>query len=492
MSRIETLPDELILQITLFSSESSLAALARTNRHLQQICTPSLYRNNVLHNNSSALEWAAQSGQMDTLQKALRAGAPLPKKQAKGEFREEGPRTIQFGIEGPHSFHDFRPHPISLAAQAGHLHIVRCMIDHGVSPNTKNPEWFTLLALAAAHGHVSLAKYLLHVGAKQDIRSFVTLRPVGLAAFQGHVDIVELLLLALRGDGNEDNKEDLMEEALFAAVKAGHVPVVRLLFTHGVQVNLFGSFGPFQGTPLLLAATNGMSDLVSLFLAYGADPNLIPVPRVSETPLKAAVIQGHEHLLPLLVQGTTRLQRTRALAFAVAHGNRSMAETLLRSSTPPQFDLSEIPRRTGWDHEDWVQPLLLVVLNKRLELVELLLDSGGDVNVRCTEYPRGGLSKPFDRVLFWAVEDCHEAMVDLLLERGADPEVTDDMGRPPLTYAVKGGNEAVVRSLLDRGANPHRAVDHNGKKLLLLGRMKQTIRAQLQAAEGRWEYAGGF
>jgi ankyrin repeat protein len=133
-----------------------------------------------------------------------------------------------------------------------------------------------------------------------------------------------------------------------------------------------------------------------------------------------------------------------------------------------------------------------VVLNKRLELVELLLDSGGDVNVRCTEYPRGGLSKPFDRVLFWAVEDCHEAMVDLLLERGADPEVTDDMGRPPLTYAVKGGNEAVVRSLLDRGANPHRAVDHNGKKLLLLGRMKQTIRAQLQAAEGRWEYAGGF
>ncbi|KAL3457954.1 ankyrin repeat-containing domain protein [Aspergillus heterothallicus] len=491
MSGIEILPDELILQITLFSSESSLAALARTNRRLQQVCTPELYRHNVLHNNSSALEWAAQAGRMDTLQKALHAGAPLPKKQARGKLREEGPPTIRFGIEGLHIFHDFWPHPISLAAQAGHLHIVRYMIDRGVSPNTKNPEWFTLLALAAAHGHVSLAEYLLQVGARQDIRSFVSLRPVGLAAFQGHADIVELLLSALRGGESEDSKKDLMKEALFAAVKAGQVLVVQLLFTHGVQVNLFGSFGTFQGTPLLLAATNGMSELVCLFLAYGADPNLIPVPRASETPLEVAVIQGHEHLLPLLVHGTARLRRTRALAFAVAHGNRGMAETLLRGDTPPQFDPSEIPRPTGWDHEDWVQPLLLAVLDKRLELAELLLDSGADVNVRCTEYPRGGLGKLFNRVLFWAIEDCHEAMVDLLLERGADPEITDMMGCPPLTYAVEGGHEAVVRSLLNHGANPHRAVNQNGKKLLSLGLIKQSIRAQLQAAEGRWECAGG-
>lgn len=427
---------------------------------------------------------------MDTLQKALDAGAPLPKKQAQGESREEGPVTLQFGCERLHQFHDFRPHPISLAAQAGHLYIVRYMIDRGVSPNTVNPEWFTLLALAAAYGHVSLAEYLLHVGARQDIRSFVTLRPIGLAAFQGHADIVELLLSTLRGDENEDSKEDLMEEALLAAVKAGHVPVVRLLFTHGVQVNLFGSFGHFQGTPLLLAATNGMSELVSLFLAYGADPNLTPVPRVPKTPLEAAVIQGHEHLIPLLVHRTTRLQRTRALAFVVAHGNRGMAETLLRGSTPPQFDPSEIPRPTGWDHEDWVQPLLFAVQNNSPGLVELLLDSGGDVNVQCTEYPFGGLGKLFDRVLFWAVEDCNEAMVDLLLERGADPEITDMMGCPPLTYAVKGGHEAVVRSLLDHGANPHCAVDYHGKKLLSFGRIKHSIRDLLQEAQERWQCAG--
>lgn len=62
------------------------------------------------------------------------------KNQARGEFREEGPSTIRFGIERLHVYHDFRPHPISFAAQEGHLDIVRYMIDRGVNPNTKNPE----------------------------------------------------------------------------------------------------------------------------------------------------------------------------------------------------------------------------------------------------------------------------------------------------------------------------------------------------------------
>ncbi|CAI7658948.1 unnamed protein product [Penicillium pancosmium] len=429
MSGIQILPNELIFQITLFvTSESTLAALARTNRHLQQLCNHSLYRHNVLYSNSSALEWAAQNGRMDTLQKALDAGAPLPKKQAGGEFREEGPATLQFGCERLHIFQNFRPHPISLAAQAGHLHIVRYMIDRG------NPEWFTLLALAAVHGHVSLIEYLLDVGARQSIRCFVGgLRPVELAAFQGHANIVELLLLsAPKGEEDDPGKEDMMKNALFAAVMAGQVPVVRLLFTHGVQVNLFGHFGHFQGTPLLLAATNGMSELVSLLLAYGADPNLIPCLRLTNAPLTTAVIQSHEHLIEILIHGTTRLHRTRALAFAIAQANRGMAEALLRGDAPPDFDPSEIPRNPGYGHAEWIQPLYLAVQNNSPGLVELLLDWGGDVNVRCDEYPSGQLSKLFDRVLFWAVEDCNQMMVDLLLERGADLEITDMMGCPPL------------------------------------------------------------
>ena len=47
----------------------------------------------------------------------------------------------------------------------------------------------------------------------------------------------------------------------------------------------------------------------------------------------------------------------------------------------------------------------------------------------------------------------HLAIVDLLLERGANVEATDDLGRRPLLSAARFGHTAVVRDLLDRGAD---------------------------------------
>ncbi|KAG2414141.1 hypothetical protein HFD88_003332 [Aspergillus terreus] len=228
-----------------------------------------------------------------------------------------------------------------------------------------------------------------------------------------------------------------------------------------------------------------MSELVSLLLAYGADPNLIADLRRCPAPLTAAVIEGHEDLVQILVHVTANIHRARALAFAVAQRSRRITEALLRNGAPPQFCVPEIPR-TWNDHEEWVQPLLLAVQSGNLQLKELLLDFDADINVHCSEFPHGGLSKIYYQVIFWAVEAAHEAMVHLLLERGADPEMTDMAGRPPLSYAVEYEQETIVRSLLDHGANPHRAVVFKGRKLVSHRQMKRSIRTQLQDAEEKW------
>lgn len=200
MSRIGNLPTELILLIASFLlSESSLAALALSSRRLYGISNRYLYQYNVLYGNSSALDWAAQNGQMATLQKALDAGAPLAKKQVKGKLKTPGPIISQFGRKYYRSFRKFQPHPISLAASAGHINIVRYMIDRGVIVNMSDPDGFTLLALATIHGHASLAKYLLEVGARQGIRSVLGHRPMWLAAFQGHADVVDMLVSEEKG-----------------------------------------------------------------------------------------------------------------------------------------------------------------------------------------------------------------------------------------------------------------------------------------------------
>jgi uncharacterized protein len=49
----------------------------------------------------------------------------------------------------------------------------------------------------------------------------------------------------------------------------------------------------------------------------------------------------------------------------------------------------------------------------------------------------------------------HEAVVRVLLERGADPGRPNDRGQTPLAGAVFKSEPAVVRALLDAGADPH-------------------------------------
>ena len=55
--------------------------------------------------------------------------------------------------------------------------------------------------------------------------------------------------------------------------------------------------------------------------------------------------------------------------------------------------------------------------------------------------------------LHWAADYGHEAVVRLLLARGASIDIGDDAGRTALHCAAIQGHEAVVRLLLERGAS---------------------------------------
>jgi ankyrin repeat protein len=57
--------------------------------------------------------------------------------------------------------------------------------------------------------------------------------------------------------------------------------------------------------------------------------------------------------------------------------------------------------------------------------------------------------------LHWAAEHSNEDIVDLLIQAGARPNVTNDYGMTPLALASRNGNVAIVRALLKADAAPN-------------------------------------
>jgi ankyrin repeat protein len=124
-----------------------------------------------------------------------------------------------------------------------------------------------------------------------------------------------------------------------------------------------------------------------------------------------------------------------ALLKAVRHGDTALVKELLDKGA----DLECV------DNSKFT-PLLNAVHARQIPIVELLIERGAKIEVKCFM----GLRTP----LRLAAEHGDEEMVKVLLGHGADPNFYDDNGRTPTVFAAAEGHLGVVKLLLDGGANP--------------------------------------
>ena len=287
------------------------------------------------------------------------------------------------------------------------------------------------LHYAADCGLHAIVEFLI-IQHSQDVNSRAfnnKLTPLHLASRHGHEDIARLLLEHGADATAQDNNG---WTPLHWTSHHGHEDTACLLLEHGADATAQDNNG---WTPLHLASQNGHEDIALALLEHGADANAQDVE--GWTPLHQASGGGYVEVTRLLLEHRANtcqdLYKSSSPDLKSGHGDVDIPKTLL------EYDVEAADAKD----KSWT-PLHLASQEGHLEVVRLLVDSGGNPNVK-----NGNEETP----LSLASGNGKRKVAQFLLERGADSNSQDLQRRTPLHESSENGHLDVVLLLLNRGAN---------------------------------------
>jgi uncharacterized protein len=258
--------------------------------------------------------------------------------------------------------------------------------------------------------------------------------------------------------------------ALHWAARGSNLKAVRLLLKAGADVNASNRYGV---TPLSLAVTSGDAAVVKALLDAGADARRALIE--GETVLMTAARTGNAKIVRALIAHGADLEAREsyygetALIWAVTENHAEAVATLLNAgagvnvrSNPTEFardrfGLSMLPKG------NWT-PLMYASRDGAFEAAKVLIEHGADLNL--TD-PDGTTA------MVLAIINYHYDLAAMLLKHGADPNIVDTTGMGALFAAVdmktlpwsfarpeQPGTSKIsvgdlINMLLDHGANPN-------------------------------------
>lgn len=159
------LPVELHLEISDYLSQRDRAAICSVNKKLRPVYTKLLYS----ADSKVTLLWAADKGLKETAGLTLDHGAKI------NSTEEKKHRTA-----------------LQLTAWAGHLPVLKLLLDSGANVSPMSISGYSALHNAANRGWDDAVRLLLRHGADVSLSTRET--PIYLATYQGHSDVIKTLL----------------------------------------------------------------------------------------------------------------------------------------------------------------------------------------------------------------------------------------------------------------------------------------------------------
>lgn len=402
MAFLSNLPIEVVVLIAEACRVPEKSALVRTNRQLNELLTPVLYRYNIQREGSSAMFWAAEQGCIKTFDRLLSHGAEVNDNHA-SRFLVVHKHFYPYR---PRRLHDTFFTPLHIAAKFGQDDAVKWLLNHGArieavahnlcgcqdgATDIANDTDFdprlsplsTPLHIAICNGQLTTAKLLVSRGAELDVG---VATPLHTAARFNNAEAVDFLLKNELADVDQSDNHGYAPLHL-ACMTFQDVSAMEKLFEFDADLEVNADDGR---TPLAFACERGYFRAALRLLDQGADHE---VEWDGQTPIQVA----------------------------------AMSMT------------SFFPRRPPSESDTWE--------DERELLVRRLLELGVDVD------EAGGLGTTALHIA--AAGQSLSRTLRLFLDAGADVNATDDMQQTPLHVAFESGHLASVAikivPLLQRG-----------------------------------------
>ena len=293
------------------------------------------------------------------------------------------------------------------AAGEGHAGVVRALIEHGADVGARSKGGFTALLIAAREDDAALVGRLAAAGADVDAAAPDGTTPLHVAVVRGHAALAAALLEL----GADPNAGGPGYAPLHWAAGSWHTELTGR--RRGIDTGGDPEWRSLNGL------RGGRLALVDALLAHGADPD----PRLGSAPpqfgfasarFRVSLVGATPFLLAAM-DGNVAVMRRLAAAGADTRAATDEGTTPLMVAA----GLGQVPAETR------------VTEDRALAAVRFVLELGADVN----DVNRSGRT-----ALHGAAHVRSDAIVQLLVDRGALVNVGDERGVTPLMIAEGGGH----------------------------------------------------
>ncbi len=332
--------------------------------------------------------------------------------------------------------------PLHDAAKKGEAANVNLLLEKGANINKKNSDGRTPLICAVWSDQNDMVRLLLDKGAAPNISDNTASTPLHIAAFKGNKKCVEMLI----EKGADINALDSVAcTPLYTAAQQGRKSCVEVLINSGANVNCKCGqyvYSNYQGgggqyytyQPQASFGGNLVGALVGSLTAELVASSLAgsSIQSKMDTPLHCAAEKGHSEVVKVLIE----------------HGADVNAKNI-NGYTPLLFAFGYLNRPEA-DKEESAKH---AAIERQEQTIAILIESGANVNVTDIS----GYTPLRYAITGGTMYKCSDSkkMVELIVSHEVNVNVRDYMGYTPLFYAlmIDKPDKEVVKLLLEHGAD---------------------------------------